>query len=187
MLPILPPPTRGDCVNGPRPCPYANCRYHLDAEPSCALDVADDGARELAEVGALLGVSAQRVHQIERAAIAKLLESFGPRLLRELLNRPVPSEIDESEDDGAEHVEGEGKVVPRGYLTPKAVQTQDRVVALLKERGPMHQRDIAEAIGSLSDTKAALAALVHRGLLAPVSGWRQPRRLVETESEAEAT
>lgn len=64
------PRTRGDCVDGPRPCPYVRCRYHLwlnvtephwnspsgkpqrpttlDARwlesplpPSCALDVAD--------------------------------------------------------------------------------------------------------------------------------------------------
>lgn len=68
------PKTRGDCKDGPRPCPYVRCRYHLwlsttdehwnspsgkpqrptTLEPrwlesplpsSCALDVADDVAR----------------------------------------------------------------------------------------------------------------------------------------------
>jgi len=64
------PRTRGDCVDGPRPCPFVRCRYHLwlttteahwnsptgkpqrpttleprwlenPLPPSCALDVAD--------------------------------------------------------------------------------------------------------------------------------------------------
>lgn len=58
------------------------CRYHLahrgrwehHLEPTrdCALDVANEGARTLEEVAAVLGVSAERVRQIEEHAIEHL-------------------------------------------------------------------------------------------------------------------
>lgn len=38
------PLTRGECVDGPRPCPHSTCRYHLTdsrTSDSCALDFAD--------------------------------------------------------------------------------------------------------------------------------------------------
>jgi hypothetical protein len=77
------PKTRGDCVDGPRPCPWVGCRYslYLDVNPkngvikfnhpaleveelveSCALDVADkypDGA-PLAVVASNMGLSYDR-------------------------------------------------------------------------------------------------------------------------------
>lgn len=74
------PRTRGDCVDGPRPCPWTDCRYHL-AEPrrrlagmveTCALDVAEKGGLTLDEVGALLGVTRERARQIEAQAREKL-------------------------------------------------------------------------------------------------------------------
>ena len=74
-----PPVTRGDCLDGPRPCPWRACRYHLGCEvrgkgngESCALDLADRGGISMAEVAAALGVSKQRIEQIEAAALAKL-------------------------------------------------------------------------------------------------------------------
>lgn len=94
-LPVVeslpPPPRRGDCAEGPRPCPYPSCRYHLgpEASESCALDVADRGDATDAEIGALLSVSAARVRQIADAAMARLLSDYGPRLLRELLAERV--------------------------------------------------------------------------------------------------
>lgn len=81
------PKTRGDCVNGPRPCPWVSCRHHLylDVKPngnllvrqdveiedmteSCSLDVADRGGATMEEVGAALGISRQAVEQIEEGA-----------------------------------------------------------------------------------------------------------------------
>jgi len=86
------PRTRGECVNGPRPCPWVSCRHHLgldidphgsikvrpdhelsELEHSCSLDVADAGDHVLEEVGELLGgVTRERARQIERAARRKL-------------------------------------------------------------------------------------------------------------------
>lgn len=88
------PRTRGDCIDGPRPCPWASCRHHLaldinpsmgaikvnhpdrelwELEHSCSLDVADAGDHVLEEVGELLGgVTRERARQIERAARRKL-------------------------------------------------------------------------------------------------------------------
>jgi len=63
-------------------CARTGCRYHLahrghwehHLKPTrdCALDVANEGARTLEEVAAVLGVSAERVRQIEEHAIEHL-------------------------------------------------------------------------------------------------------------------
>lgn len=78
------PKLRGDCVGGPRPCPWLYCRYHLAVEVSrrhpegfelaetCALDVADRGANSEEYIGELLGYTRQRIQQIEATALKKL-------------------------------------------------------------------------------------------------------------------
>jgi hypothetical protein len=83
----LRPRTRGECIDGIRPCPWASCRHHLalevspegslkhvfpdieveDMKPSCSLDVADEGEHTLGEVGERLNVTRERVRQIEEA------------------------------------------------------------------------------------------------------------------------
>src|SRR5678815_855568 len=92
------PRTRGDCAGGPRPCPWAGCRYHLylevspagtiklafpdlepwDLEHSCALDLADDGGMTLEAVAQTVNVTRERVRQIE---------DRGKRLLRDVARR----------------------------------------------------------------------------------------------------
>lgn len=89
------PKTRADCEGVPRPCPYVGCRHHLymdvteagsirvmmDGEvwemaESCALDLADrypDGLT-LEEVGDILGLTRERVRQIEDTAFCHLDE-----------------------------------------------------------------------------------------------------------------
>jgi hypothetical protein len=86
------PRTRGDCVDGPRPCGWVGCRHHLmldvnentgairanngleveELEESCSLDVADRGGATLEEVAQLMNVSRERVRQIEAKGRRKL-------------------------------------------------------------------------------------------------------------------
>ena len=97
VLPLFPRPrTRADCENGPRPCPWVSCRHHvaLDVNPktnsvkmhkgvseeddltgtagTCALDIADEGPHRLEQVADVLGVTRERVRQIEAKALRKL-------------------------------------------------------------------------------------------------------------------
>ena len=71
------PQTRADCLiggfNAGRPCRWHTCRYHLMNEKgTCALDFADKGGMTLEEVGEILGVTRERVRQIETLALSKL-------------------------------------------------------------------------------------------------------------------
>lgn len=83
------PRTRGECVDGQRPCPWVGCRHHLyldvqdqghiklpfglreveDLPETCSLDVADRGSQRLREVGDFLNVTRERIRQIETHAL----------------------------------------------------------------------------------------------------------------------
>ena len=90
------PRTRGECADGPRPCPWASCRHHLlldvsgkgkiklnfDTEDpaelpdTCVLDVAERrGQDTLDNVGASMNVTRERARQIEAKAIRKVIAS----------------------------------------------------------------------------------------------------------------
>jgi len=87
------PKTRGDCIDGPRPCPWVSCRHHLyldvkaktgsiklnrpDLEPdelqhSCSLDIADEGGTSLQAIARMLNVTRERARQIEDEGAKKL-------------------------------------------------------------------------------------------------------------------
>lgn len=98
----LPPPmprTRAECRDGARPCPHQQCEHHLadtapqgPGLPSCVLDVAEQGGLTLDEVGQILGVSRERVRQIETAALRSAratAEAMGHDL-QDLLPPPAP-------------------------------------------------------------------------------------------------
>lgn len=92
------PRTRGDCKDGPRPCPWVGCRHHLyievnpetgslklnfpdlevdELEHSCALDEADRGPETLEIVGRLMNVTRERMRQLEVDAIAEYKAKGG--------------------------------------------------------------------------------------------------------------
>lgn len=85
------PFTRGDCKDGPRPCPHKTCVHNLGfeirlnpignvatcttyegCEWSCSLDVADAGGATLEEIGLIWGITRERVRQIEATALRKI-------------------------------------------------------------------------------------------------------------------
>lgn len=89
----LRPKTRGDCINGPRPCPWVGCKYHLyldvnpktgsiklnfpELEPwelqeTCALDLADRGPVSLEDVGRYMNLTRERIRQLEAEASVKV-------------------------------------------------------------------------------------------------------------------
>ena len=85
------PGKRRDCTHA-RPCPFVTCRYHLytdvtrsgglqvnapksepdDMKETCALDVADRGTHTLEEIGVILGVTRERIRQIQAIALRKI-------------------------------------------------------------------------------------------------------------------
>ena len=78
-------PGVAECVDGEPPgaaCTRTECRYHLahrgywehHLKPTrdCSLDVASEGPRTLDEVAEVLGVSGERVRQIEEEALEHL-------------------------------------------------------------------------------------------------------------------
>lgn len=94
------PKTRGDCVSGPRPCPWVACKYHLllnigkaghflhtghgkevdrldEMRETCALDIADQGGVSSPEVAELLGLTSKGVYFIEERALLKLRRRLG--------------------------------------------------------------------------------------------------------------
>lgn len=93
------PATRADCSNFSRPCPFVSCAHHLyldvnqdsghiklnyptlevwELKDSCSLDVSDRGGLTLEETGQILGLTRERVRQIEFMALA-VLKEHAPR------------------------------------------------------------------------------------------------------------
>lgn len=81
------PLTRAGCIDLPRPCELRVCRHHVSSvryvphgheraiplgSPTCSLDIAADGAKTLEEVGEIIGVTRERVRQLEVDALYSL-------------------------------------------------------------------------------------------------------------------
>jgi len=114
-LPVR-PRTRGDCVDGTRPCPWVGCRHNaflevnrktgsltfnfpgvepedMAPERSCTLDIADAGGITLDEAGDALNLTRERARQIEFNAFlsARDLTARGRTTLGEFLDNVDPS------------------------------------------------------------------------------------------------
>jgi hypothetical protein len=76
------PQTRGDCLDGgsnaARPCGWLTCRWWLYSQnpetwgPLCILDVADEGGTTLEKVGEMMGITRERIRQIESKFLKNL-------------------------------------------------------------------------------------------------------------------
>lgn len=81
------PTVRSDCEDGPRPCPWIKCRHHIyntngegysqqipleKLAETCSLDAADKGPLTLEEVANLLGLTRERIRQIESRGLYKM-------------------------------------------------------------------------------------------------------------------
>ncbi|MGE0868743.1 MAG: sigma factor-like helix-turn-helix DNA-binding protein [Kofleriaceae bacterium] len=87
------PQTRAECRGEARPCPWVACKHHLyldinpetgsikinfpELEPwelqhTCALDVAEQGARTLEQIGEITNLTRERVRQVEVRGLIKL-------------------------------------------------------------------------------------------------------------------
>lgn len=89
------PKRRSDCEGQPRPCPWVSCKWHLyvdvteaggirlnhpgkeleELEECCALDVAEAGGATLERVGELLGLTRERIRQLEEVGFARYREA----------------------------------------------------------------------------------------------------------------
>ncbi len=111
------PKTRGDCLRGPRPCPWVGCKYHLyldinpktgsiklnfpDIEPwemedSCVLDIADRGPVTLEDLGRILNLTRERVRQLEVLASEKVRQSRLAVEYRDYLLQKKPDDDTDS-------------------------------------------------------------------------------------------
>ena len=131
------PVLRSQCVNGPRPCPWWSCRFHLGIDTNgaggitrtplggdtCALDVADRGkSLPVADVATLTGLSRIRVRQIEATALAKLAAALNapPGASARVLEQDPPGrrpEVAESAPECNDLGELED-LIPGGSLEP---------------------------------------------------------------------
>lgn len=114
------PTTRAACLAMPRPCPFVSCVYHLYLEvdertgairynfpgrpvdqlaQTCVLDVAELGGLTLAETGALINLSRERIYQLESRVLDKLRSDS---VARELESAEGPAGWEASEPGGLE-------------------------------------------------------------------------------------
>ncbi len=118
------PRTRGECPPASEPCWYVACRYHLwtwrgrsrgrlllresrvwgRRDLTCALRIAERGPQTLDAVGRAMGLTRERVRQIEFKALAQLRENDEGDL-HDLLEACSDFDPDRSEglDDRDEH------------------------------------------------------------------------------------
>jgi hypothetical protein len=73
------PRTRAECKDGPRPCPWIECRHNL-MDQSCVLDLVEEhpDGMTLEQIGERLKLTREAVRKIEAAVLAKLRGEAPP-------------------------------------------------------------------------------------------------------------
>ena len=189
------PRTRGECIDGQRPCPWVSCTEHTvhglmlreggDAltdddlvealttlSATCVLDVADEGVggedATLQIVGEILGVTRERVRQIEAKALRRvrrasedLRADLSEDALPAALAKPVrPARIDWM---------GEGDDPAETDTAPAAMGAEETNVKVQRKNLPAPAR---ASTGSGVHVHATAAVCVVPGCGAPPKAWR---------------
>lgn len=147
---VVRPKTRGECVDGVRPCPWASCRHHLlidsvtadldlrshftdpdEMSETCSLDVADRGAARLEDVATIFGVTRQLIQQIEKRACARLEDELDPDMLNGWTH-----EIDVAAEAGAEVERDDGFKAQVDAAFRRIVPARERGTQLLRGKLP---------------------------------------------------
>jgi len=81
--------TNGACMQLDDPCPQSNCRHHIHnsakesqiarsalTRTTCSLKLAEKGSLNLEEIGGLLGITRERVRQVELGGLTKLKKNL---------------------------------------------------------------------------------------------------------------
>lgn len=77
QLPVIPTVSikRSECRQWVAPCALTACRYHLGPrarKQPCSLNLADEGAMETSRIAKRLGLTDERVRQVEIEALIKV-------------------------------------------------------------------------------------------------------------------
>lgn len=87
-VPVRRPHARGKCKDGPRPCPWASCRYHLEVErlgvlrrqPGDPLDLRADCALDGTERDGMTDSGSGRLFTIRREGVSLIADRALARL-----------------------------------------------------------------------------------------------------------
>lgn len=146
------PKTRGDCIDGPRPCPFVACRHHLyldvsaktgaiklnfpdlevdELTASCALDVADRQGTTLEGVGAIMNLTRERIRQVEVRALAQLKAAEDMFILRDFVEegpkgkRRLPLLEHGEEDENESESEGDESTHAESDFDPEYFASEE--------------------------------------------------------------
>lgn len=205
------PRRRGDCPPADIPCPFIACRYHLwthatirngeisdvqIARPwgntayTCALNQADKGPCTLEEIGQVMGLTRERVRQLENGGKERLRRRHSEAL------RGTLSDVNECEFDGigggALGVESDRRAAPSETEPPatrrsgpqttgKAAHAQRQASYAARRRGkivgpcpvcgkPMHERNTRGEPAKTCDRSGCPQAWARRGRGSPALG-----------------
>ena len=200
MTRIPPPQDRGDCAGKHRPCPWIHCRYSLVGEPgtaergrlyhfnngdhetpleslehTCALDVTDEGEHTLEAVGKHLGITRERVRQIEEKAMEKVraalaFEGYSEQDVQDMFASLMSVAHPQTDGQSDEHTEPEPADDPWTAMAMRALDRLEDVGDVDEDAVLAAYRALAAELGERPAMQAVKARAGFRGSV--VSVWR---------------